>query len=176
MQKKKITQKIRNMKNYKVNDSETGNYVIYEGKNIFEAYDAIIDSHNKDEVSGEERTNLDLYADDERIYCGTIDSDSILASVVAKEAPEEINRIIGALANFGGDPFLVETYEEAIDTIIDIKNSTIQRTIKPEDEEFEQLAKMLDLDKEKNKVKEIHSYVYGIEFVICYPDDWSYAE
>lgn len=162
------------MKNYKVNDSKTGNYVIYEGNNIFEAYEAIIDSYNKDEGNGEERTNLDLYADDERIYCGTIDSDSKLGFVVAKENPDEINRLIGALANCGADPFLVENTQEAIDMIIAIKNSTIQRTIKPEDEEFEQLAKQLDLDKEKNKVKEIHSYVCGSEFVVCYPDDWDY--
>lgn len=50
---------------FRVEDTETGNIVFYEGSNIDFAYDEIIANSDRD---------LDLYEDDERVWCGLTDT------------------------------------------------------------------------------------------------------
>lgn len=59
---------------YEVNDTETGNCVIYRGANPEEAKEAIL--------SDDDPESWDLYKDGERIWCGEIDTLSDLDNII----------------------------------------------------------------------------------------------
>ena len=71
----------------------------------------------------------------------------------------------------GGDPFVVETEEQAMEVLESIQNATIEREI-TDKEEFETALSQLEL---KN-AKHIYSYVDGSEFIICFAEDWDYEQ
>lgn len=95
---------------YRVEDSESGNFCIYEGNQIVEAFKSIIGD-------GIEDSELwDLYCDGERIWCGKTDSITELMSIVYTNPAfgKKVGDYIGALYNAGADATLIETWDEAI--------------------------------------------------------------
>lgn len=54
---------------YRVDDTESGNWVIYEGNSIQDAIDEILNDMESDEP-----VQWDLYKNGERIWCGKIDT------------------------------------------------------------------------------------------------------
>lgn len=76
----------------------------------------------------------------------------------------------GALVNFGGDPFLVETEEQAESVAESLNRATIVREI-TDDDEFATAMRQLDLVAENHPMK-IYSFVDGSEGLICMPEDW----
>ena len=82
---------------------------------------------------------------------------------------KEAKELLGAMVNFGSDPYLIETIEEAEEVAESIENATIARVI-TDDEEFETATAQLDLD--GHRPKKIYSFVDGSEFLVCYAEDW----
>ena len=81
----------------------------------------------------------------------------------------EIEELFGAMVNFGGDPYLVETEEEAESLKESIERATIEREITDE-YEFETATRQLDLD--GHDPERIWSFVDGSEFLVCFSGDW----
>ena len=61
------------MSRYIVNDTETGNYVLYDGESRKAAISAILD-----DLASDEPAQWDLYEDGERIWCGKTDTENEL--------------------------------------------------------------------------------------------------
>lgn len=81
----------------------------------------------------------------------------------------EIEDLFGAMVNMGGDPYMVETEEQAESLKESIERATIEREI-TDDDEFETATRQLDLvghDPER-----IWSFVDGSEFLVCFTGDW----
>lgn len=73
------------------------------------------------------------------------------------------------MVNMGGDPYLVETVEQAESVKERTERATIEREI-TDDDEFETATCQLDLvghDPER-----IWSFVDGSEFLVCFTGDW----
>jgi len=81
----------------------------------------------------------------------------------------EPNDLIGSLANFGADPFLVETDEEALEVFESLERASSGGRELIGDE-FETAKRQLDL--ENNEVSHIWSFVDGSEFIICFSECW----
>lgn len=81
----------------------------------------------------------------------------------------EVKELLGAMVNFGGDPYLIETIEDAEQVAESIENATIARVITDEDE-IETATAQLDLT--GHTPKRIYSYVDGSEFLVCLAEDW----
>lgn len=67
---------------YFVNDSESGNAMIYCGESLADAIDAVRESHNMDRENGDEIVPMDIMQDGERIYCDLIDTESDLDALL----------------------------------------------------------------------------------------------
>lgn len=78
--------------------------------------------------------------------------------------------LIGAVVNYGGDPCLIESEEDAQSLKESIERATIKREITDEDE-FEVATQQLDLD--GHDPEKIWSYVDGSEFLVCFSADWN---
>lgn len=81
----------------------------------------------------------------------------------------EIYELFGAMVNMGGDPYMIETEEQAESLKESIERATIEREITDEDE-FKTATQQLDLyghDPER-----IWSFVDGSEFLVCLSGDW----
>jgi len=81
----------------------------------------------------------------------------------------EISDFFGAIVNMGGDPYLVETEEQAKELKESIEKAAIKREI-TDGEEFDTVKEQLDLG--GHNVRKIWSFVYDSEFVICFSEDW----
>lgn len=81
------------------------------------------------------------------------------------------DELIGAIANLGSGPYLVETEEQAESLKESIERATIEREITDEDE-LETAKRQLDLD--GYKTERILSFVDGSEFLVCLPGEWYY--
>lgn len=79
--------------------------------------------------------------------------------------------LLNAIVNFGADPYLVETEEQAEEVMESISRATISREITDEDE-FNTALEQLDL----KKAAHIYSFVDGSEFLVCLSEDWDYEE
>lgn len=77
--------------------------------------------------------------------------------------------LLGAMVNFGGDPYLIDTIEDAEQVAESIENATIERVLTDEDEIGTATAQ---LDLEGHRPKRINSYVDGSEFLVCLAEDW----
>lgn len=77
--------------------------------------------------------------------------------------------LLGSLVNYGGDPLLVETEEQAKELSETIEGATSEREIVDEDE-FE--TAKLQLDLKGHDVERIWSFVNGSEFIVCLSGDW----
>lgn len=77
------------------------------------------------------------------------------------------SEFINAIVNFGADPYLVETEEQAEEVMESVSRATISREITDE-EEFNTALKQLDL----KKANHIYSFVDGSEFLVCLSEDW----
>ena len=87
----------------------------------------------------------------------------------------EPSELIGALVNFGGDPFLVETDEQAEQVVKSLNNATGISEITDEDD-FATAMAQLDLT-EAHNVAKIYAFIdNGCGAVICFPEDWDYPE
>jgi len=83
----------------------------------------------------------------------------------------EVDELIDSIANFGGDPYLVETDEQAQELLESIKSTASLRKIVRGDEDFEMYMKRLDLTDE-NRPAAIYSGVDGSEFCFIYANDY----
>lgn len=81
----------------------------------------------------------------------------------------EIEDLYGAMVNLGGDPYIVETEEQAESLKESIERATIEREI-TDDDEFERATLQLDLD--GHYPITIWSFVDGSEFLACFSEDW----
>ena len=81
----------------------------------------------------------------------------------------EIDELFGAMVNMGGDPYMIETEEQAEGLKERIERATIQREITDEDE-FETATQILDL--RAHYPERILSFVDGSEFLVCLSGDW----
>lgn len=79
--------------------------------------------------------------------------------------------LLNAIVNFGADPYIVETEEQAEEVMESIERATISREITDEDE-FSTALEQLDL----KKADHIYSFVDGSEFLVCLSEDWDYEE
>ena len=70
----------------------------------------------------------------------------------------------------GGDPFIIETEEQAKSLKESIERATNSREITKGDE-FVTAIKQLDLD--GHHLDRIFSFVDGSEFLVCLPLDWN---
>lgn len=79
--------------------------------------------------------------------------------------------VVGAIFEWGSDPCLIETEEEAEQAAEIINVATIRREITDADE-FADAMKNLDLT-ELNEPRHIYSFVNGSEGSICFADDFT---
>lgn len=77
--------------------------------------------------------------------------------------------LFGTMVNFGSDPYMVETEEQAKEVAESIDNASSYREIEDEDE-FETATRQLDLV--GHYPERIFSYVDGSEFLVCFSGDW----
>ena len=63
---------------YMVSDSESGNYVLYNGNSLVEAKEIILNSIEDDKISDGEIIELDLYCNENRIWSGKTNTESEL--------------------------------------------------------------------------------------------------
>ena len=66
------------MKTYKVSDSESCNYVLYNGNSLVEAREVILNSIEEDKKGDGEIIELDLYCNKKLIWSGEINTESEL--------------------------------------------------------------------------------------------------
>lgn len=102
---------------YRVEDTETGNYCIYKGSSIQDAFEAIKDNAAIDNGEPFEDAELfDLYDGEERIWCGKTDTIEALCDICFENPifGKKVGDYVGALYNGGGDATLIETIDEAI--------------------------------------------------------------
>lgn len=81
----------------------------------------------------------------------------------------KIDDLFGAIVNMGGDPYMIETEEQAESLKESIERASIEREITDEDE-FETATQQLELD--GHAPERIWSFVDGSEFLVCLPGDW----
>ena len=87
----------------------------------------------------------------------------------------EHSELIGALVNFGGDPFLVETDEQA-ELVAESVNSAASVSQITDEDDLATAMAQLDLT-EANRVAKIFSFINnGCAAVICFPEDWDFPE
>lgn len=67
---------IKETKMYRVSDTETGNYVLYEGTSRDEVLKVVLENNDID---------VDVYCNDNRIWCGSIHIYSELEQIMQKE-------------------------------------------------------------------------------------------
>lgn len=79
------------------------------------------------------------------------------------------DELYGAVVNMGGDPYIIETEEQAESLKERIERATIEREITDEDE-FETATQILEL--RGHYPERIWSYVDGSEFLVCLSGDW----
>lgn len=108
---------------YKVVDVETGNYCIYEGGNIIDAYESIRDNAKISDCYGDEYGDdfvdaelWDLYCNDERIWCGKTDTLLELVDKIYEDTAfdKKAKDYLYAVWCWGSDPQYIETEEDAI--------------------------------------------------------------
>lgn len=83
----------------------------------------------------------------------------------------DLDELINSIANFGGDPYMVETDEQAQELLESINATASLRKIVRGDEDFETYMKRLDLTDE-NRPAAIYSGVDGSEFCFIYANDY----
>lgn len=88
--------------------------------------------------------------------------------IYGKVIINEPNDLIGSLANFGADPYLVETEDQAQEVFESLERAGVGRCLTGD--EFETAKTQLDLD--SNEVCNIWSFVDGSEFIVCFSEDW----
>ena len=81
-----------------------------------------------------------------------------------------IDTLIGSLVNYGGDPMLVETEEQAQELLDSID---VLRPITDEDD-FETAKKQLDLEGHDEVTKVYGFMCNGCASVVCFAEDWDY--
>lgn len=81
-----------------------------------------------------------------------------------------IEALMGSLVNYGGDPMLVETEEEAEELLesIDVLN------LISDEDELETAKKQLDLEGHDEATKVYSFMCNGCASVVCFADDWEY--
>lgn len=82
--------------------------------------------------------------------------------------------LIGAIVNYGADPFIIEDEQQAEELAESILRAALALHF-PDDDEYEAVMRRLDLD-DDNKPARLFSAVDGSEFVFCLPDDWQVAD
>lgn len=95
--------------NYRVVDTETGNYCIYDGYFLESAFEAIKDNAKVDnELAGdfEDAELFDLYDGEERIWCGKTDTIEELCDICYPNPVlgKAVNDYMSAMFNWGSDP------------------------------------------------------------------------
>ena len=79
--------------------------------------------------------------------------------------------LINCIIEWGSDPCLIETEEDATDWLDTIENASIIREI-TDPEEYQIAKKKLGL--ENNTTRKIYSFVNGSEGTYCLSEDWDY--
>lgn len=139
----------------KVTDHETGNYCIYEGEYIKQAFEEIRDSSkvsNEYVEDFEDYEDWDLYKDDERIWCGKTDTISELCNVCFPNPwqDKKVKDYIDALVNYGSDPLLIETIEQAVNTFLHINDNEVTIEELTSEYDLECAEARLDLEGQKH--------------------------
>ena len=81
-----------------------------------------------------------------------------------------IDALIGSLVNYGGDPMLIETEEQAQELLDSIDTLSL---ITNEDD-LETAKKQLDLEGH-DEVTKVYSFMCnGCASVVCFAEDWEY--
>ena len=81
-----------------------------------------------------------------------------------------IDSVMGSLVNYGGDPMLIETEEQAEELL---ESSNVVRPITDEDE-LETAKSQLDLEGH-DEVTKVYGFVCdGCAAVVCFAEDWEY--
>lgn len=82
----------------------------------------------------------------------------------------EPENLLGAIVNMGSDPYIIEDEEQAAEVAEAMNNATIMREV--EGEELETARKQLDCP----GAERVFAFVDGSEFLVCFSEDWDYAE
>lgn len=92
--------------------------------------------------------------------------------MIEEDTDPDCDDLMNAVANFGGDPYLVETDGQAQELLESINATASLRKIVRGDEDFETYMKRLDLTDE-NRPAAIYSGVDGSEFCFIYANDYN---
>ena len=162
---------------YKVVDQETGNYCIYEGQYLLNAFEAIRYAAKSENDYAEEFQNCedwDLYKDEERIWCGKTDTIAELCDVcfTNPKLGKKVKDYRFAMFNWGSDPIYIEEVEQAISVFLMMNDDGVVVDLLNEKEDLEDAWLKLDLTEEKpsdvyccGKYNEEHWY-------ICFEEDY----
>lgn len=162
---------------YKVVDQESGNYCIYEGQYLLNAFEAIRYAAKSDNEYAEEFQDYedwDLYKDDERIWCGKTDTIEELCNVCFK------NPVLGkyprdyrfCMFNWGSDPQYIEEIENAVSLFL-MMNEDDVNVYMINEKYLEEVWEKLDLEEEKPSTVYCCGKLYQEKWYICFKEDYS---
>lgn len=135
----------------KVTDHETGNYLLYKGECLENAFEEIRDSakvNNEYAEDFEDCEDWDLYKDYERIWCGKTDTISELVDVCFPNPwlNKKVEDYIDALVNYGSDPMRIEDNEQAINAFLSINDNEVMIQELTDEYDLECAEALLDLE------------------------------
>lgn len=161
---------------YRVVDTETGNYCIYEGTSLELAFEEIKDNAkvvNEYAENFEDSELFDLYDGEERIWCGKTDTIEELCDICYPNPVlgKAVNDYMFAMFNWGSDPTLIEDIDTAIAIFLMMnEDGVIISTLCEED--LELAWKQLDLIEEKpTKVYSCGKYNQE-NWELCFEEDY----
>jgi hypothetical protein len=161
---------------YRVVDTETGNYCIYEGTSLELAFEEIKDNAKVDNELAEDFEDaklFDLYDGEERIWCGKTDTIEELCDICYPYPVlgKAVNDYMSAMFNWGSDPMLVEDIDSAIYIFMMMNEDGV--IINPlSGEDLELAWEQLDLVEEKpTKVYSCGKYNQE-NWILCFEGDY----
>lgn len=160
---------------YRVEDTETGNYCIYEGSSIQDAFEAIKDNAAIDNGEPFEDAELfDLYDGEERIWCGKTDTIEALCDICFENPVfgKTVRNYMSAMFCWGSDPTLVEDIDTAISIfLMTNKDSVIVRPLRKAEDLADAWEKLDLTDEQPTKVYTCGEYNQE-NWLICFYEDY----
>lgn len=162
--------------NYKVVDQATGNYCIYEGQYLLNAFEAIryaAKAENEYADEFEDYEEWDLYKDDERVWCGKTDTIADLCDVCFENPVlgKKVSDYRFCMFNWGSDPIYAEDYEQAVSIFL-MTNDDGVNVESLDDEYLEDAWCKLDLKEEQPSVVYCCGKYNEEHWLICFQEDY----
>lgn len=164
------------MKVFRVEDTETGNYCIYEGIYPQNAFESIRYAERAENEYAEEFENYelwDLICDGERIWCGKTDTIAELCDVCFEDPilEKNVDDYFGAMYQWGSDPMLIENTEQAVNVFLQMNEDGVTAT-KLSGEDLEVAWSRLDLEEKKPSIVYRCGKYNQEGWEICFKEDY----